>query len=141
MAKDSVLIYSGGLDSTTMLYEFADRLALAINFSYGANHNSREREYARIHCESLSIELLEIELPFIGAYFESSLLKGSEAVPEGEYDDSNMSSTVVPFRNGIMLSVAAGLAESRGLHKVMIANHGGDHSVYPDCRPQFTKPT
>ena len=57
--------------------------------------------------------------------------------PEGHYADDNMKSTVVPFRNGIMLAIAAGIAESNGLKYVMIANHGGDHAIYPDCRPEF----
>jgi 7-cyano-7-deazaguanine synthase len=72
-------------------------------------------------------------------YFTSSLLAGADAIPEGSYADENMKSTVVPFRNGIMLSVAAGLAESRDLKKVMMANHFGDHAVYPDCREEFVK--
>lgn len=50
-----------------------------------------------------------------------------------------MKSTVVPFRNAIMLSVAVGLAESRGLQSVFIANHAGDHAIYPDCRPEFVE--
>lgn len=58
-------------------------------------------------------------------------------VPEGHYAAENMKSTVVPFRNGIMLSIAVGIAESNGLKKVLIANHGGDHTIYPDCRPEF----
>ena len=73
----------------------------------------------------------------MGRYFKSSLLSGADDVPEGNYADENMKSTVVPFRNGIMLSVACGLAESEGLKHVLIANHGGDHAVYPDCRPEF----
>lgn len=137
MPKDSVLIYSGGMDSTTMLYEYSDSIALAVNFSYGANHNQKERECARYHCEMRGIEYLEISLPFIGENFKSSLLEGAAAIPRGQYDDENMTSTVVPFRNGIMLSVAAGIAESRGLKYVMMANHGGDHSIYPDCREAF----
>lgn len=137
MVKNSALIYSGGLDSTTMLYEYAENIAVAINFSYGANHNRIERQCARFHCDRLGIELIEIELPFMSVHFSSSLLEGAEAIPGGKYDTSNMASTVVPFRNGIMLSIAAGIAESRGLEKVMIANHGGDHSIYPDCRPDF----
>jgi 7-cyano-7-deazaguanine synthase len=80
-----------------------------------------------------------IPLAFMGQYFESSLLSGADAIPEGNYDDVNMRSTVVPFRNGIMLSVAVGLAESCGLKYVMMANHGGDHTIYPDCRPEFVK--
>ncbi len=137
MMKDSVLILSGGMDSVTMLYDFKDSIALAINFNYGSNHNRREAHWARYHCRLLDIELIEIDLAFIGRYFESSLLQGSEAIPSGSYDSENMKSTVVPFRNGIMLSIAAGLAESRSLSRVMIANHGGDHAIYPDCRPAF----
>jgi 7-cyano-7-deazaguanine synthase len=70
-------------------------------------------------------------------YFVSSLLEGGEEIPEGHYADENMKSTVVPFRNGIMLSIAVGIAESNGLKYVMMANHGGDHAIYPDCRPEF----
>lgn len=70
-------------------------------------------------------------------YFRSSLLDGSDSVPEGHYADENMKSTVVPFRNGIMLSIACGIAESNGLKQVLIANHGGDHAIYPDCRSEF----
>lgn len=90
-----------------------------------------------MHCSQLGIELIEIDLSFIGKYFHSSLLEGAEAVPEGDYDFDNMKSTVVPFRNGIMLAAAAGLAESHGLDCVMIANHAGDHAIYPDCRGSF----
>lgn len=137
MTKDALLVLSGGMDSTTMLYEYADTIGLAVNFSYGAHQNERERECARYNCSRLGIELVEIDLGFMGRYFESSLLSSPDDVPEGHYADENMRSTVVPFRNGIMLSIAAGLAESRGLKAVMIANHGGDHTIYPDCRPEF----
>jgi len=139
MGKDALIVLSGGMDSTTMLYEYAPTIALAVNFNYGANHNAREAACARENCRRLGIELVEIDLAFMGKYFESSLLSGAEAIPEGHYEDANMRSTVVPFRNGIMLSVAAGLAESRGLKAVMIANHGGDHAIYPDCREEFIK--
>ena len=137
--KDSVLILSGGMDSVTMLYEYRDRIDLAVSFDYGSNHNAREIPFARLHCERLGIEHLVIPLDFMGQYFHSSLLEGADAIPEGSYADENMKSTVVPFRNGIMLSVAVGLAENRGLHYVMMANHGGDHSIYPDCRPAFVE--
>lgn len=139
MEKDALLVLSGGMDSTTMLYEYASRIALAVNFNYGANHNEREAACARENCRRLGIELVEINLAFMGQYFESSLLSGADAIPEGHYEDETMRSTVVPFRNGIMLSVAAGLAESRGLKAVMIANHGGDHAIYPDCREGFIR--
>ena len=137
--KDSVLIYSGGVDSTTMLYEFRDRIAVALSFHYGSNHNDKELAFARLHCERLGIKHIVISLDFIGKMFHSSLLEGADKIPEGNYDDENMRSTVVPFRNGIMLSVAAGLAESEGLREVMMANHAGDHAIYPDCRPGFVK--
>ena len=131
------MVLSGGMDSVTMLHEYADEIELAVNFSYGSNHNMRELECARAHCSELGIELVEIDLSFIGKYFHSSLLEGAEAVPEGDYDFDNMKSTVVPFRNGIMLAAAAGLAESHGLDTVMIANQAGDHAIYPDCRGSF----
>ena len=139
MNKDSIIVLSGGLDSTTMLYEYRDRIALAVSFDYGSNHNAREIAFARLHCKRLGIRHLVIPLEFIGQYFKSSLLAGADAIPEGSYDDENMRSTVVPFRNGIMLAVAAGLAENYGLQNVMIANHAGDHAIYPDCRPEFVK--
>ncbi len=137
MEKDSLIVLSGGMDSVTLLYDKIDSIALAVNFIYGSNHNMRELECARFHCKNLGVELLEIHLDFMGEYFHSSLLEGASAIPEGEYEDENMRSTVVPFRNGIMLATAAGLAESRGLRAVMLANHSGDHTIYPDCRPAF----
>lgn len=137
--KNSVLILSGGMDSVTMLYEFKDDIAVAVTFDYGSNHNKREAEYASLHCERLGIEHLLIPLDFMHKYFKSSLLEGADAIPEGSYADENMKSTVVPFRNGIMLAVACGIAESRGLKHVMMANHFGDHSIYPDCRAAFVK--
>lgn len=139
MDKDSVIILSGGMDSTTLLHYMKDRIALAISFDYGSNHNAREIECARWQCEALNIDHLVIPLGFIGKYFKSSLLSGAVEIPKDDYDSDNMKSTVVPFRNGIMLAVACGMAESRGLKNVMMANHGGDHSIYPDCRPEFTK--
>ncbi|MBD5171732.1 MAG: 7-cyano-7-deazaguanine synthase QueC [Bacteroidales bacterium] len=135
--KDSVIVLSGGMDSVTLLHDFADRIALAVTFDYGSNHNAREIECAAENCRRLGVEHLVIPLGFMGEYFASSLLSGADAIPEGNYDDENMRSTVVPFRNGIMLSVAAGLAETRGLKHVMLANHSGDHAIYPDCRRAF----
>lgn len=135
--KDSVIIVSGGMDSTTLLYDRRDEIALAISFDYGSNHNAREIPYAEMHCKRLGIEHITIPLDFMYKYFRSSLLEGADAIPEGHYADENMKSTVVPFRNGIMLAVAAGVAESRNLTKLLIANHGGDHTIYPDCRPEF----
>lgn len=135
--KDSLIILSGGMDSVTLLYDHKDEIALALTFDYGSNHNAREIPFAQLHCQRLGIEHIVIPLSFIHDYFKSSLLDGAEAIPEGNYNDENMKSTVVPFRNGIMLSIAIGMAESRGLKNVLIANHAGDHTIYPDCRPEF----
>ena len=135
--KDSILILSGGMDSVTLLYDYQQQIAVCISFDYGSNHNAREIPFARMHCERLGIRHVVIPLAFMSEYFKSSLLEGGEAIPEGHYADENMKSTVVPFRNGIMLSVAVGMAESMGLKHVMMANHGGDHTIYPDCRPEF----
>lgn len=139
MKKDSVIVLSGGMDSVTLLHSEKERIALAVTFDYGSNHNAREIECARRQAARLGIEHIVIPLAFMGQYFTSSLLSGADDIPEGNYDDENMRSTVVPFRNGIMLSVACGLAESRGLRHVLIANHGGDHAIYPDCRPGFVE--
>ena len=135
--KDSVIVVSGGMDSITLLYDKKEEIALAVTFDYGSTHNAREIAWAKVHCGRLGIRHIVIKLDFMQKYFTSSLLEGGDEIPEGHYADENMKSTVVPFRNGIMLSVAAGIAESNGLKKILIANHGGDHTIYPDCRPEF----
>ncbi|MFC2488557.1 MAG: 7-cyano-7-deazaguanine synthase QueC [Prevotella sp.] len=135
--KDSVIVVSGGMDSVTLLYEKKDEIALGISFDYGSNHNHNELPLAALHCQRLGIAHVVIPLGFMHQYFKSSLLESGESIPDGSYDEENMKSTVVPFRNGVMLAVAAGIAESNGLTKVLIANHGGDHTIYPDCRPEF----
>ena len=139
MEKDSLIVVSGGMDSSTLLYDMKDRIAMGVSFDYGSNHNAREIPYAEMHCKRLGIKHITIKLDFMHQYFKSSLLEGADAIPEGHYDDENMKSTVVPFRNGIMLAIATGLAESNGLKNVMLANHAGDHAIYPDCRPEFVE--
>jgi len=119
----AVLIYSGGLDSTVLLHEQKERIALAISFNYGSKHNDREFYFAGVNTSKLGIKHIRIDLPFIDSYFKSSLLNSGGDIPEGHYEDKSMRSTVVPFRNGIMLSIAAGIAESIGADTVMIANH------------------
>ena len=125
------------MDSITLLYEHKDEIAVGISFDYGSNHNAREIPFAKMHCERLGIKHITIPLDFMHQYFKSSLLTGADTIPEGHYEDENMKSTVVPFRNGIMLAIAVGIAESNGLTEVFIANHGGDHAIYPDCRQDF----
>ena len=137
MEKDSIIVLSGGMDSVTLMHEYKEQIALAVTFDYGSNHTRSRVECAAYQCSLLGIKHLVIPLEFMARYFKSSLLEGADAIPEGHYADDNMRSTVVPFRNGIMLSVACGLAESYGLKHVMIANHSGDHAIYPDCRAGF----
>jgi 7-cyano-7-deazaguanine synthase len=135
--KKSLIVLSGGMDSVTLLYDRKDDIAMAVTFDYGSNHSVREIECAKFHCEQLGVEHLIIPLDFMRKYFKSALLSGAENIPTGDYDVSNMKSTVVPFRNGIMLSIAVGLAESYQLNNVLIANHFGDHDIYPDCTTAF----
>ncbi len=137
--KDALIVVSGGMDSVTMLHEYADEIALAVTFDYGSLQNAREIPCAARHCRDLGIRHIVVPLGFMREHFKSALLESAEAVPDGRYDDESMRSTVVPFRNGIMLAIAAGMAESNGLRRVMIANHSGDHAIYPDCRPAFVE--
>ena len=135
---ETLLIYSGGLDSTVLLYKLLQVGGIvALQFDYGSKHTEMERAAAQRLCQENGVELIELSLPFIQESFQSSLLKGGEALPHGEYERNNMKSTVVPFRNGILLSIAIGIAESRGIREVAYGAHAGDHEIYPDCRPQF----
>lgn len=138
--KSGLIVLSGGMDSVTLLYEYQESIALALSFNYGSKHNAQEIAYAREHCQALGIEHIVIDLDFMNAYFRSDLLLSGGAIPTGAYNAENMASTVVPFRNGIMLSIAAGLAESHNLSHIYIANHFGDHAIYPDCRRSFIEP-
>jgi len=135
--KDCLIVMSGGMDSVTLLHEYKERIALALTFDYHSRHAAHEIACARWQCEQLGIKHIVLELPYMEQYLKSSLLKGGEEIPEGHYADENMKSTVVPFRNGVMLAIAASIAESEELKYVMLANHGGDHAIYPDCRPEF----
>lgn len=135
-----LLVLSGGMDSVTLLYDYRDRIGLGLSFDYGSKHNAREIPFARLHCERLGIPHITIPLGFMSDHFRSSLLLSGGAIPHGAYDGDNIRSTVVPFRNGIMLSIAAGLAESHDLQEIYIANHFGDHAIYPDCSSAFIEP-
>lgn len=132
-----LLLYSGGMDSTVLLHQHKADIALAVSFNYGSKHNAREIECARENCETLGIEHRVIDLAFINEHFKSDLLQSGADVPVGCFGKEAMRSTVVPFRNGIMLSIAVGMAESDGLDAVLVANHFGDHEIYPDCREKF----
>lgn len=132
-----LLIYSGGLDSTAMLCEQRKVISCAVFFNYGSKHNEREYLMAQKNCARFGIELLTVDLKSAMSFMKSALLQEKESIPLGHYEDETMKKTVVPFRNGIMASIAAGIAESRGLTEILIATHAGDHAIYPDCRPEW----
>lgn len=132
-----IIILSGGVDSVTLLYWSKEKYDIeCISFDYGQKHK-KELEFAKFHCASLGIPHKIINLDF--SFLSSSLLDKETDVPEGHYEDESMKSTVVPFRNGIMLSYAIGYAENIEAKFVLIGSHSGDHAIYPDCREQFTK--
>ncbi len=133
----AIVILSGGMDSTTVLYDAIKRgfEVEALSFDYGQKHK-KELEFAKYHCEKLKIPHKIIKLDF--SCFDSALLNDDIEIPEGHYEDESMKSTVVPFRNGIMLSYAVGYAENVGAKVVLIGSHKGDHAIYPDCRENFT---
>ncbi len=138
MAK-TLLVYSGGLDSSSALHVFSETIGLAVSFNYGSKHNEQEIRKAKLNCERLGIPHKVIDLSQAFHHIKSALLDESRCIPEGHYESETMKATVVPFRNGIMLSIAAGIADSAGLDTIMLASHRGDHAVYPDCTPTFNK--
>jgi len=131
-----LLIYSGGLDSTSALYIHRSEIGLAVSFNYGSRHNEREIEMAKHNCKKLGIKHIVVDMQTAFTNIASALL-GDGDIPHGHYEDESMKATVVPFRNGIMLSIATGIAESHNLSSVMLGSHKGDNAVYPDCKPDF----
>lgn len=129
------------MDSVTALY-WARRehdVHAALSFDYGAKHNHREIPFAAEHAARLGVGHEIVTLDFINRLFRSDLLKNGGEIPEGHYEAANMKQTVVPFRNAILLSIACGFAESIGAEGLVIAAHGGDHAIYPDCREEFMR--
>jgi 7-cyano-7-deazaguanine synthase len=134
-----VVLLSGGVDSVTALYWAAreHEAVAALSFDYGSKHNDCELPFAREHAEALGVGHHVISLKFIDEMFASDLLRSGGEIPDGHYEEPTMKSTVVPFRNGIMLSAGCGFAESIGAGGLAIAAHSGDHAIYPDCREAF----
>jgi len=137
-----VVLLSGGLDSVTALHDALQQqvVVAALSFDYGAKHHARELPMAAWQCNLLNIPHSVAPLGIVAKEFESDLLSSGGAIPDGHYEEKSMKSTVVPFRNGIMLAIAAGFAESHGAEGVVIAAHSGDHAIYPDCRESFMEP-
>ncbi len=127
------------MDSVVALHWARTRhdVVAALSFDYGSKHNHRETPFAAAHAAAVGARHELIRLDFVERLFASDLLKSGGDIPEGHYEAANMKQTVVPFRNPIMLSIATGFAESVGAGGLVIAAHGGDHAIYPDCREDF----
>jgi len=149
--RRAVVCLSGGMDSTTALYWARKNFdeVLAFGVSYGSKHNRRERDMAHLMCKKIGVSFSTYDLPQYCSEFKDSaigdqrpflrsdLLESGGDIPYGHYAEESMKKTVVPFRNGIILSLAVGFAESRDANTVVLGNHAGDHAIYPDCRPEF----
>jgi 7-cyano-7-deazaguanine synthase len=137
----ALVLLSGGMDSVTAFYHAAAvaEVVGAVSFDYGSKHNARELPFAARHAARAGVPHHVIPLDFIGRHFRSDLLQSGGEIPDGHYAEASMKRTVVPFRNGIMLAIACGLAESLGADAVTIAAHSGDHAIYPDCREPFMR--
>ena len=135
----SLVLLSGGMDSVTALYVTAreHEVVGTVSFDYGSKHNGKEIPMAAWHAAQLGVRHEVITLDFVNRLFASDLLQSGGDIPDGHYADENMKRTVVPFRNGIMLAIACGIAESRKAESLVIAAHSGDHAIYPDCREAF----
>ncbi|MEM9101891.1 MAG: 7-cyano-7-deazaguanine synthase QueC [Pseudomonadota bacterium] len=141
MATNVVVIYSGGMDSFTLLHQIArqpDYNLHALSFNYGQKH-VKELEFAQQVTQTLGISHQVIDIQSINALLQGSSLTTDIEIPEGHYNDETMKSTVVPNRNMILLSLAIGYAVSIDAPKVYYGAHSGDHAIYPDCRPEFVQ--
>jgi 7-cyano-7-deazaguanine synthase len=137
--KKTVLIYSGGMDSTVLLYHLLDvgYDVLPLSIDYGQRH-ARELESAKTICHSLKLNHKIVDLTSLNSLLGgSSLTRSDIEVPEGHYASEIMKATIVPNRNMILLSVAAAWAISTKADSVSYAAHNGDHAIYPDCREEF----
>jgi len=135
-----VVIYSGGMDSFTVLNRALKdgKEVFALSFDYGQRH-VKELECASNVCISLGVEHKVIDISSINQLLAGSSLTDDIDIPEGHYEAENMKSTVVPNRNMILLSLAVGYAVSVGAAQVYYGAHSGDHTIYPDCRPEFVQ--
>ena len=138
MKEKVVVILSGGMDSTTLLYDVVNQgyEVYTLSFDYNQRH-SKELYYAEKTCRKLNIPHKIVDLNVLNQLAPSSLTRDDWDVPEGHYEDENMKQTVVPNRNMVMLSLATSYAISLDAKKLFYGAHAGDHSIYPDCRKEF----
>ena len=140
MSQKVVVIYSGGMDSFTVLNRALEQghEVSALSFNYGQRH-VRELDVAAKVCEALNVPHKIVDITAINTLLAGSSLTDDIEIPEGHYEESSMKSTVVPNRNMILLSLAIGYAVSEGASAVYYGAHSGDHAIYPDCRPEFVR--
>ncbi|MFA4849535.1 MAG: 7-cyano-7-deazaguanine synthase QueC [Methanoregula sp.] len=138
MSRNAVIILSGGMDSTTLLYDLIEKKYTihAVTFDYGQKHK-KEISSATKTCERLKIPQKIIDANVLNDLAPSSLTRADWKVPEGNYADDNMKQTVVPNRNMVLLSLAAAFAIGIKANHLFYGAHSGDHAIYPDCRPAF----
>ena len=137
--KKFVVILSGGLDSTVVLYHLKNQgfeIVGVLSFDYGQKHK-KELIYAKRTCEKLKLAHKIVDLTSITNLLDSTLTSKNQKIPEGYYTAENMKQTVVPNRNMIMLSIATGYAISKKADYIALGVHQGDHTIYPDCREEF----
>lgn len=135
----AVVIISGGLDSTTLVYHLRAQGSdvRMLSFDYGQRHG-RELNCARQIAQDLQLCHHVVDLRAVGALLGGSALTDpGMAVPDGHYTDESMRATVVPNRNALMLDIAVAVAVTAGSDAVAFGAHGGDHVIYPDCRAEF----
>lgn len=140
MAENVVVIYSGGMDSFTVLHRALreGKTPYPLSFNYGQRHK-KELDYAARVCDELGLTHKVVDISAINSLVGGSALTSDIAVPEGHYEEPSMQTTVVPNRNMILLSLAVGYAVSLDIEKVYYGAHSGDHAIYPDCRPEFVE--
>ncbi|MEW6983008.1 7-cyano-7-deazaguanine synthase QueC [Colwelliaceae bacterium 6471] len=138
MSEKVVVIYSGGMDSFTVLNRALKdgKEVYALSFDYGQRH-VKELQCASQVCNALNVHHKVIDISSINQLLAGSSLTDDIDIPEGHYEAENMKSTIVPNRNMILLSLAVGYAVSVKASQVYYGAHSGDHAIYPDCRPEF----
>ena len=135
-----IVVYSGGLDSFTLLNEAirSGKDVSALSFDYGQKHN-KELHFVEKFCAQESIDSKIVNVSSIKELFQGSSLTDEIDIPKGHYEDDSMKSTVVPNRNMILISLALGDAVTKEAEEVWFGAHSGDHAIYPDCRPEFVE--
>ncbi|NQV99558.1 MAG: 7-cyano-7-deazaguanine synthase QueC [Rhodospirillales bacterium] len=134
----TIVVCSGGLDSVTLAHKIANEAELLrlVTFDYGQRHK-KEIDFARACAERLAVPCDVVDIGAIGKLLSGSALTDDVDVPDGHYAEDSMKLTIVPNRNAIMLTIAFGIAAAQKADAVATAVHGGDHFIYPDCRPAF----